>query len=341
MSSLSPVFLVVGDPHAKLSTLSEIALLKTAVLTLINERKPDFVVILGDFSDSHEKVHVQVWNAIIDFMASVSAVCHTFYIIGNHDAINNQIFLSEDHFFNAFKYFEGDSWKLTIVDKPVTWRTGVGDFALCPYVPNGRLREALDKGGIDLTSPDKIKVLFCHQEFKNAKYGPFLSERGDAWDETLPPVISGHIHERQHVGNVLYVGTPYQINFGESAEKYLHLITMSKDGFEAEAIPTQIIPKVTLTVDTTVDLNTLNPDFKYRLLVEDTIENISKFKNSKEVRNLEKAVKIIYKPTDKSTVRKNVNNDDFLSLLVNAVSAEQVTVMEVFEEVMNDVLKVK
>src|SRR5690606_19100290 len=59
-----------------------------------------------------------------------------------------------------------------------------------------------------------------HQEFLGCNLGIKKSEEGDPWDENYPLVISGHIHDYQKLAeNLIYVGTPYQINFGEPHQK--------------------------------------------------------------------------------------------------------------------------
>lgn len=60
--------------------------------------------------------------------------------------------------------------------------------------------------------------------------GAKLSETGDVWGTSYPPVISGHIHDYgQPQPNIIYTGTPLQHAFGDTPNKSVSWITLNKD----------------------------------------------------------------------------------------------------------------
>jgi hypothetical protein len=113
-------------------------------------------------------------------------------------------------------------WKLThcpgitIVDKPMMDR----NFVFVPYVPPGMFRQALEFIDPTLDFLQTADAIFAHQEFRGCKMGPVISEVGDMWPmegiSQSPLVICGHIHDRQELPGILYVGTPIQNGFSDS-----------------------------------------------------------------------------------------------------------------------------
>src|SRR5581483_3399551 len=69
-----------------------------------------------------------------------------------------------------------------------------------------------------------------HQELFNCAMGAVKSIHGDKWGESLPPLISGHIHDYQRLQeNIWYTGTPRQIGFGDRTNKSVSEFLFSKD----------------------------------------------------------------------------------------------------------------
>jgi DNA repair exonuclease SbcCD nuclease subunit len=328
--------LVVGDPHTKLSSIREIDLLARRIVEKCKELSILHIVILGDLADGHAKMHVQVFNAIIKFFeVLLEAGLRIYYPIGNHDAINNQIFLSEDHFFNAFKWWqvEGD---LKIIDDVEDTHIGPHRFVFCPYVPPGRFREALTK---EPRTWDGVRAIFCHQEFKGAKMGAIESKHGDEWPETAPLIISGHIHDREKLQkNIFYVGTPYPAKFGEKTEKTVTVLDVADDGkISMGHIDLGLPKKLTVKITTEQFKSYQLPENTHvRMHLSGTVEEIAKCKKTKKYQELKDRVKIIPKPIDKAEVKHNVERKDYMELLGSAVSAESKVVQDIYEEVMRD-----
>lgn len=202
--------LAIGDPHFKLSNTERTDEMVEKILKVIDRECPSLLVIMGDTLHDHEKGHSNPLKRAIDFLHRVSSKVKTFLLIGNHDLCSNAEFLTDNHFFNACKYW-GD--RLTVVDKVIRWE----NYLFVPYVPPGRFREAL--GDENLTD---IKYIFAHQQFSGAV------DRGHTLDgdsiEGLPPIISGHIHVHQRKKNLLYVGSPIQHDVDDESRKTISLI---------------------------------------------------------------------------------------------------------------------
>ena len=92
----------------------------------------------------------------------------------------------------------------------------------------------------------KYTAIFAHQEFKNAKMGAITSLEGDEWDNDNPLVISGHVHDYDHLQpNLIYTGTPMQHAFGDTENKTISYYTyINIETIPSEEYLTFIIPNI-------------------------------------------------------------------------------------------------
>lgn len=216
--------LAVGDPHIKNSNVMDTQILVNDILKAISEYDPDFVVVLGDTLHRHNIIDVYAQTAAVRMFEAIVQLKPLVLLIGNHDLPSHTSFLSSDHPFSALKL-----WNNVIVadTKCISFEIKGMTFAAVPYVPPGMLFDALS------TNPNwrQSRAIFAHQEFVGCTMGRTYSKSGDKWDESLPLVISGHIHEYHRVGtNIMYVGTPRQTSFGDSGMKSISLFTFDESG---------------------------------------------------------------------------------------------------------------
>lgn len=234
--------LLVGDPHFKVSNSLETSQFseETYNYVLKNKKTLDFVVILGDVLDTHEKIHVQPLCRAVKFIKKLSEIILVYVLIGNHDRINNNVFLTEEHPFSGLKKLKN----IVIVDKVLTFEK----FIFVPYVSNGRFEEALETVNFNQTN---CECIFAHQEFRGCKMGAMMSETGDIWPENFPTVFSGHIHDfQQPQKNILYTGTPFQHGFADNTDKFLIKLNFkNRDEWGIEKILIDVVKKKSLNVN--------------------------------------------------------------------------------------------
>lgn len=250
--------LFIGDVHIKFNNLKEIEILENKILDL--KENITFIVIAGDVLDTHEKINTQLLNKAYNFIKICRRKAPVYVLVGNHDYINNQQFLTSNHWMNGLKEWNN----IYIVDKPIYYNEG--KYLFMPYVPVGRFIEALSPSNVvleegrqptqpivDVTDanvefykPKSVDIqfdwkkcicIFAHQEMKNCKMGPIQSIEGDEWNLEWPMLISGHIHERQFVQkNVLYPGSVINHSFG-SDNQGLSLISFLPYGQDSSSGP--------------------------------------------------------------------------------------------------------
>ena len=136
--------LTIGDPHFKKDNANETSLMVDKLTTLIWQEKPDMIVILGDighdFNDVGTSRNVRIFNFINTIYESMSINCKLFILIGNHDRVNNKIFMTDEHSFNAYKRWE----RLEIIDSIHIEIINHKKYVFVPYVPTGKFNEALE-----------------------------------------------------------------------------------------------------------------------------------------------------------------------------------------------------
>ena len=319
--------LCVGDLHVKASNLATIDLLKSKILNVVDQTNPDTVVFLGDLSDSHEKIHTLALNAISDLLKEVAVRSRVVALIGNHDILNASLFLDPNA--HPFKTL-GSGNRITIVDRPLL----EGGILYVPYVPVGRFEEAI--AGVDLHLVD---LVFAHQEFVGCRFNGKESVVGDHWTHPIK-VVSGHIHEKQQVGQVYYTGTPYQTNFGESADKSIALVTIdaSKDPFcSIQEISLGMPQKITVHLDITEARKFEVPEnTDLRLTISGTHDQIAAFKKGSKAQELETQAKVVWNATDvfAPTAAKRVQRG-FLDIFWEYGKTEN----EIVQSYMDEVLK--
>lgn len=244
---MTTTVLVIGDIHFRKNHIregqefTEKTVKKAKTITNLN-----FIVLLGDILDSHERTDTTSYNLACNFIEQLSEISKVFVLIGNHDIADQNEFLSKRHFFNPLKKWTN----VTIVDSVKSTKFHSQLFVFCPYVPKGRLREALETNTDILW--ETSTCIFVHQEVRGCSYGGVVSTDGDVWDRDLPPLISGHIHNSQKIGeNVYYPGSSLQIKTNENPDKRVWRVTFAEDRLKIVKIDLKIkfIKKMQLSVD--------------------------------------------------------------------------------------------
>ena len=218
---------VIGDPHFKSKNALETTEMANKIYQHILELNPDFIIVLGDVLDTHETIHVGPLCRATEFLFRLSSMSkHLYILIGNHDRINNAVFLTPESPFNACKLWTNT----TVVDKVVVSKHEDKEFLFVPYVPTGRLMEALATENVTEENINQYCLVFAHQEFKGCNMNMITSNSGDEWKPEFPLCISGHIHDFQELHhNMIYPGTPLQHAFGDSPNKAVMLLEDSGD----------------------------------------------------------------------------------------------------------------
>lgn len=195
----------------------------------------DVLVHLGDVFDDRQSVNVQTMNMAIGIFERLSEIFRggVYILCGNHDMKNNKS--NEVNSLACLKYIP----RVNIITKPVVVHSLNNirpSMALLPYTHDDELLNGWvsEHSGCD--------YIFAHAEAVGAKYimGGSTSDRGIRYSGQAK-LICGHIHLHQETSRgVLFVGTPYQLNFGDCGNDRGILVI---DGKDMEFIENPVSPK--------------------------------------------------------------------------------------------------
>lgn len=290
--------LAIGDIHIKVTNLHIIPSFIDQTINFITQFNPDCVILLGDILDTHETILTPCLKHAEDLFNKIRDICNLYVIVGNHDMINNQIFLTPNHWMNSFK-----EWRnVTIVDKVTPIIVHDELFICVPYVFPGRFIEALNT----LDHWQDANTIFCHQEFYGVKMGAIVSTEGDKWNDDWPLIVSGHVHERQILQhNIVYTGSAMQHSFGSHDNQSLIMLDYTHDDtvdlylYDLN-LPTKKIISMQFDSSLLTNLKKINKKENQELKITLTGGHSSEFqvfKKSKEYKNLTKqGIKIVHKP---------------------------------------------
>lgn len=216
------------------------------ILEIIENRKPDAVLIAGDVYDKTTPSEEAV-ALLSDFLESLQACGSEIFVIsGNHDPGEKLSFLSqivEKSGLHIEGKFNGVIPKRSVAN---------ADIYLLPYIRIADARRYFPDSVIDSTSdaiskilesvsldPERINVLIAHQAVLGANLGG--SEDTFIGGETPVPsslfsnfdyVALGHIHRAQAVGakNIRYAGSILKYSTSERMDKTVIYGEISDDG---------------------------------------------------------------------------------------------------------------
>ena len=282
---------------------------------------PDFIVLLGDLLDDHNKVDVLCHKAVYNLITELSCVAHTYIIIGNHDYIDGKQHLTDNHIFNPYKKWDS----ITIVDYPMLTVHKGKTFAFCPYVPEGKLISSLGELSREGDVWEFADAVFAHTD----PLSPL-----DKWDNSYPPIITGHRHDSYTKGKIYMCGSVRNVNFGDLGEKYLWIFRFSNSGvgFKKIPVPNQTKKVVEVTVSAFVgDSDALsNLDSNTKLKITGTRTEISEIKKSKNYSELVKSGVKISPVINEKYIRHNLSKETFSETLKNVVSTKSKNIQDTY-----------
>lgn len=331
--------LVIGDPHFQVNNVTETKELIDKINLAVDRLKPTFVVILGDLLHTHEKIHVTPFNLASKLITTLAEKVKVFLIIGNHDLLNNQQFLTSNHAFNSFKKFDN----VTVCDRVIVKIIENEKFVFCPFVPPNRFEEALNT--IKIKGKDWVDAtcIFAHQEFYGCRFNPVMtSTEGDIWLKDSPLVVSGHIHDEQWLqDNIYYTGSSMQHAFGESANKTIAFFSFEKNKkFNLEKINLQMRKKKIIYLDIESTKNYKPPDNTLiKLVVKGIAEELKIFRKSKDYKDLQKLGIVISFKFDEFEKMdfdiEKVEKKNVLDILKDLVQDDNKYVKEAYNKLIN------
>ena len=342
--------LIIGDQHFKIDNLHLVSRFTQKIGNLIQDKNPDFVILLGDMLHTHERIHTLPLNKAYEFIDFIRKLRKTYILVGNHDHINGTQFLTHNHWLNGLKEWDN----IVIVDDVYEDYINEKKFIFAPYVPAGRFEEALN------TLEDDWKdatCIFAHQEFYNCKMGAILSVEGDKWPLDYPNIISGHIHDNQTLQkNIYYPGSSLEISYGQHKQNIVAYVEFEDEkNYNLEEINLNMPLKkiIYLDIENVDDFKIpKETDDQYKISLNGEYDEFKNFKKTQKYKEIiKKNIKVVFKPKKKDLKIKNekllkiIDNNtenlaDFSKIIKEIIEEhEDPYLNEVFDLVVNNTIK--
>lgn len=200
---------------------------------LIRRHKVSELYILGDLTEEKDNHCAELVNQIVAHIYELAQIVPVTILRGNHD------YLRPDYpFFGFVSTLEN----VTYVNTPMRVdHEDLGQIIFLPHTNDYR------KDWKDIAF-DPYNYIFAHSTFKGAR-----SETGHLLEgvplDVFPKhcqIISGDIHLPQQIDNLVYVGAPYTVDFGDNYEPRVLVI---KDEESVYDVPCRRPQKMLVTIN--------------------------------------------------------------------------------------------
>ncbi len=229
------------------------------------DQEHDALFILGDVFHSRESINMMVLENVCNvFKHLTTLIKNVHIIIGNHDT-----YYIDSNSITTVKLLSDLVPGITCHYEPEQININKNRVLMLPWIASfDKVHEILDK--------DTSDYIFCHMDINGMKYssGTSIEKCADAKRiSKYKKVFSGHIHTRQDSGNVVYVGTPYQLDSSDYNNTKGYYI-IDGDSFEYEFVSNEISPKY-IKVDLD-DIMNLSIDEAKKILDNNYVEVFGK-----------------------------------------------------------------
>jgi hypothetical protein len=165
----------------------------------------ELVVFIGDWYNSKSYLHAALCNFSIDFLKQLSTRCDLIFVAGNHD------FLYPDKTETTLEPFSQFG---SLYAQPGVYKRGNITFDCLPYTRDvEKVRSFCGKSG--------SSILLAHIELDQmrASRNWLLKTEMKKSDLSLSSYVvglTGHVHWRQQIDNLICIGSPYEMDFSDA-----------------------------------------------------------------------------------------------------------------------------
>jgi DNA repair exonuclease SbcCD nuclease subunit len=180
------------------------------------------VCILGDIFHTKSVIHSAAMSIFLDFIRENRDI-NFILIDGNHDCSSKS-----GNGVSALKSCDEESNVITIHEPSL-----IENMWMVPW--NSDMIDAIKN------PPKEAEYLFSHLGVSEAKFNSGISIVSDIGVKDLRQykhVYLGHYHSKQTVGNMTYIGSMFQLDWGEKNEEKRFIVFDSETG-ETQSIPTE------------------------------------------------------------------------------------------------------
>lgn len=231
--------------------------------------KRDILIQEGDWFHNREHTNNRIWNDSLRVFEALSKKFPRgiYIILGNHD-----VYYKDNNSIHSLKGIEKIFPNVHVFEKPeILTINEIHRFLMLPWIEDEvKITKEV------LNHVELADYIICHADIKSFKLNKWVKLHSGLDIKLLTKfkrVWSGHIHIHQENGNVLYTGTPYELDRGDRGN--------------AKGFHTLILPKTTEEdIEEIFTENTFSPRFikvdAFELL-EHTVQEIKDIFNNNYV----------------------------------------------------------
>ena len=303
--------LIIGDIHCKITNF----LAGKRFLLWLNEvnyeYKPELIVHLGDFFDSHAVLRAEILSEYANHIQTLCDSPHSpsvVHVLGNHE-----FFKPNSSLYHALQALKNIHNGYHVIDQT----TDLLGMTFVPYQ-------------VDLASfpKDTKPICFAHQTFIGADFGHYRPDKGVDMDGVSADlIISGHVHKGQRVGKVFYPGSPFAQDAND-IDQVKGVYIFDTDTYDFKFISTPLPRWCSCSFSSideagTLNIDTIHSELLSTLTVDDywiinlkgpRVELIAyieseRFLNIKKLFNVRLRVKFIDKDKERIQIKALTSND--------------------------------
>ena len=241
LTNVRKIFLV-GDLHLgiKNNSIEWLQIQKDFLLDLMLQKidedfdeDQDILFLEGDIFHSRESINVRIHDEALTIFKKLSEKFKRgiYIIIGNHD-----VYYKDRNVVHSLKAISHISDRIHVFENPeILTINGSHNFLMLPWVEDtNRLNQIIED------HKNLCEYIVCHADIKGLRFNKWTKVEHGIEMDTLSEyrrVYAGHIHHRQEFKNVLYTGTPYQMDRGDRDNvKGFYELTLVQDSISERFI---------------------------------------------------------------------------------------------------------
>jgi len=188
----------------------------------------DILIQEGDWFHNREHTNNRIWNDSLEIFSALSKKFKRgiYIILGNHD-----VYYKDNNSIHSLKGIEKIFPNVHVFEKPeVLTLNSTHRFLMLPWIEDEhKISNTVSK------YINRAEFIVCHADIKDFRLNKWVKLHSGLEANLLKNftrVYSGHIHIHQENGNVLYTGTPFELDRGDrNNEKGFYILELDqKDG---------------------------------------------------------------------------------------------------------------
>lgn len=171
----------------------------------------DILIQEGDWFHNREHTNNRIWNDSLEIFSALSKKFKRgiYIILGNHD-----VYYKDNNSIHSLKGVEKIFSNVHVFEKPeILTLNSTHRFLMLPWIEDEhKISNTVSK------YIGKAEYIVCHADIKDFKLNKWIKLQTGLELNLLKNFIrvySGHIHIHQENGNVLYTGTPFELDRGD------------------------------------------------------------------------------------------------------------------------------